>query len=117
MRATCLPLSPNFPFWPQCVQCLLPRGRLRHPVAPVVQSAHLEIDFFFIFICYFKSCYLFIYFCIGMHSVRDHVREWEKGSAHGQEPLLWWRELLHHSSGRGKNRGIHKTNQYILTSL
>lgn len=43
-------------------------------------------------------------FCVGMHSVWDHVREWEKGSAHGQEPLLWWRELLHHSSGRGKKK-------------
>lgn len=37
-----------------------------------------------------------------MHPVRDHVCEWEEGSAHGQEPLLWWRELLHHPSGGGK---------------
>jgi len=37
-----------------------------------------------------------------MHSVRDHVCEREKGSTHGQEPLLWWRELLHHPSGGGK---------------
>lgn len=129
MRATCL-LSSNFPFWPPCVQCLLPPGRLRHPAASVVKSGHLEIhiDFFLffsflslkkkkkIFIVFFKKLW---FFCIGMHSVRDHVREWEKGSAHGQEPLLWWRELLHYSSGRGKNRsllGIHKSNQYILTS-
>ena len=41
-------------------------------------------------------------FLAGMHSVRDHVCEWEEGSAHGQEPLLWWRELLHHPSGGGK---------------
>lgn len=38
----------------------------------------------------------------GMHSVRHHVCEREKGSTHGQEPLLRWRELLHHPSGGGK---------------
>lgn len=37
----------------------------------------------------------------GMHSVWDHVCEWKEGSAHGQKPLLWWRELLHHPPGRG----------------
>lgn len=36
-----------------------------------------------------------------MHPVRDYVCEWEKGSAHGQEPLLWWRELFHHPPGGG----------------
>lgn len=40
-------------------------------------------------------------FTTGMHSVWDHVCEWKEGSAHGQKPLLWWRELLHHPSGRG----------------
>lgn len=46
--------------------------------------------------------YCWILFCTGMHSVWDHVREWEKGSAHGQEPLLWWGELFHHPTGGGK---------------
>lgn len=50
-----------------------------------------------------------------MHSVRDHVREWEKGPAHGQEPVLRRRELLHHPSGGGKGLlGSIKANQYIL---
>lgn len=54
-------------------------------------------------------------FCAGMHSVWDHVCEWEKGSAHGQEPLLRWREFFHHPSGGGKGLvGSIKTNQYIL---
>lgn len=50
-----------------------------------------------------------------MHPVRDHVCEREKGSAHGQEPLLWWRELFHHPPGGGKGLlGSIKPNQYIL---
>ena len=50
-----------------------------------------------------------------MHPVRDHVCEREKGSAHGQEPLLWWRELFHHPPGGGKGLlGSIKNNQYVL---
>lgn len=49
-----------------------------------------------------KLAYCWILFCAGMHSVWDHVCEWEKGSAHGQEPLLWWGELFHHPTGGGK---------------
>lgn len=56
---------------------------------------------------------------VGMHSVRDHVCEWEKGSAHGQEPLLWWGELVHHSPGGGMRlQGwMKKTNQYTFISF
>lgn len=54
-------------------------------------------------------------FYAGMHPVRDHVCEREKGSAHGQEPVLRWRELLHHPPGGGKGLlGSAKTNQYVL---
>lgn len=51
-----------------------------------------------IFSVFDEGCVLFY---TGMHSVWDHVCKWKKGSAHGQKPLLWWRELLHHPSGRG----------------
>lgn len=36
-----------------------------------------------------------------MHPVWDHVCERKEGPPHGQEPLLWWRELVHHPSGGG----------------
>lgn len=39
---------------------------------------------------------------LGVHPVWYHVCEREEGAAHGPEPLLWGRELLHHSPGRGK---------------
>uniref|UniRef100_A0A673U7X5 Rab GDP dissociation inhibitor n=1 Tax=Suricata suricatta TaxID=37032 RepID=A0A673U7X5_SURSU len=35
----------------------------------------------------------------GMHPVGHHVCEREEGAAHGPEPLLWGRELLHHTPG------------------
>lgn len=38
----------------------------------------------------------------GMHLVGHHVREREESAAHGPEPLLWGRELLHHTPGGGE---------------
>lgn len=62
-----------------------------------------QIDFRSLLKC---SCPVFnLMSYAGMHSVRDHVCEWEKGPAHGQEPLLWRRELFHHPSGGGKVKG------------
>ena len=43
-----------------------------------------------------------VYVYIGVHPVWDHVRQWQEGSAHGQEPLLWGREFLHHPVRGGK---------------
>ena len=40
-----------------------------------------------------------------MHSVWDYVCEWEEGASHGQKPLLWWRELIHHPPRGGKSCG------------
>lgn len=55
---------------------------------------NLKIDF---------DILLFISFPFtGMHPVRHHVSEGEKGFAHGPQLLLWSRERLHHTSWRCK---------------
>lgn len=51
-------------------------------------------------ICCTEAAFMFP---LGMHPVRDHVREGEEGAAHGQELILWRGECLHHPSGGCKS--------------
>lgn len=41
----------------------------------------------------------------GMYPVRHHVCERQESAAYGPEPLLWGRELLHHTAGGGEAAG------------
>lgn len=52
-----------------------------------------------------------------MHSVWDHVCEWEKGSAHGQKPLLWWGKLFHYTTGRGMGDNKSYLKNYFVIFL
>lgn len=55
--------------------------------------------------------------CLGVYPVWDHVRKWQEGSSHGQEPLLWRREFLYHPFGGGKTTGRHPFKVMSLVKL
>lgn len=53
--------------------------------------------------CYAAGVMFFMILSTGMHPVLFVVHLWEKGSSHWPEPVLWRRDCLHLTSGRGLN--------------